>query len=70
FTLGYRFRDHVSFTVGYTFLYFDNVAMAGQQINRFQDTDDLGANVTPVSYDIVEGSHWVQGISLGASIDF
>ncbi|MEM6468630.1 MAG: BBP7 family outer membrane beta-barrel protein [Planctomycetota bacterium] len=70
FTLGYRFRDHVSFTVGYTFLYFDNVALAGQQINRFQDTDDLGANVTPVAFDIVEGSHWVQGISLGASIDF
>ncbi|MEO1619103.1 MAG: BBP7 family outer membrane beta-barrel protein [Planctomycetota bacterium] len=70
FTLGYRFRDHVSFTVGYTFLYFDNVALAGQQINRFQDTDDLGQNVTPVAFDIVEGSHWVQGISLGASIDY
>ncbi|MDV6028830.1 MAG: BBP7 family outer membrane beta-barrel protein [Phycisphaera sp. RhM] len=70
FTIGYRFRDHVSFTVGYTFLYFDNVAMAGDQINRNRDTGNIGANVTPVAYDIVEGSHWVQGISLGASIDY
>ena len=70
FTIGYRFRDHVSFTVGYTFLYFDNVAMAGDQINRNRDTGNIGANVTPVAYDIVEGSHWVQGVSLGASIDY
>jgi len=70
FTVGYRFRKHVSFTVGYTFLYFDNVAMAGNQIDRLRDTSNLGANVTPIAYDIVDGSHWVQGISLGASIDY
>lgn len=70
FTIGYRFRDHVSFTLGYTFLYFDNVAMAGDQIDRNADTTNLGADVIPVSYDIIEGNHWVQGISLGASVDF
>ena len=70
FTVGYRFRNHVSFTAGYTFMYFDNVAMAGEQIDRNRDTANIGANVTPVSYDIVEGSHWVQGITLGASIDY
>lgn len=70
FTLGYRFRDHVSFTVGYTFMYFDNVAMAGDQIDRNRDTSAIGANVTPVAYDIVEGNHWIQGISLGASVDY
>jgi hypothetical protein len=70
FTLGYRFRDHVSFTVGYTFMYFDSVAMAGDQIDRYRDTSNLGENVVPVGYDIVEGNHWVQGISLGASVDY
>lgn len=70
FTIGYRFRDHVSFTLGYTFLYFDNVAMAGDQIDRNRDTSTIGANVTPVSYDIVEGNHWVQGLSIGASLDY
>lgn len=70
FTLGYRFRKHVSFTAGYTFLYFDNVAMAGDQIDRNRDTSNLGANVVPVPFSIVDGNHWVQGISLGASIDY
>ncbi|KAA5540182.1 BBP7 family outer membrane beta-barrel protein [Roseiconus nitratireducens] len=70
FTLGYRFRDHVSFTVGYNFLYFDSVALAGEQINRNLDTDNLGAAVVPQGFDIVDGSLWVQGISLGASIDY
>ena len=70
FTVGYRFRNHVSFTAGYTFLYFDNVAMAGNQIDRYRDTSNLGANVTPAPFTIVDGSHWVQGISLGASLDY
>lgn len=70
FTIGYRFRDHVSFTAGYTFLYFDNVAMAGDQVDRNRDTSTIGANVTPVGYEIIEGNHWVQGISLGASVDY
>ena len=70
FSIGYRFRNHVSFTAGYTFMYFDNVAMAGDQINRYRDTTNLGAPVTPVGFEIVEGNHWVQGISLGASVDF
>jgi hypothetical protein len=70
FTIGYRFRDHVSFTVGYNFLYFDSVALAGEQINRNIDTANLGANVTPAGFDINEGSLWIQGISLGASIDY
>ncbi|MCO8120838.1 BBP7 family outer membrane beta-barrel protein [Stieleria sp. TO1_6] len=70
FTLGYRFREHVSFTVGYNFMYFDSVALAGQQINRNIDTTNLGAQVVPTGFDIVDGSLWVQGISLGASVDY
>ena len=70
FTLGYRFRDHVTFTVGYTFMYFDNVALAGEQINRYRDTTNLGANVTPVGFEIQDGNFWIQGVSLGASVDF
>ncbi|MCC9602841.1 BBP7 family outer membrane beta-barrel protein [Stieleria sp. JC731] len=72
-TLGYRFRDHVSFTVGYNFLYFDKVALAGEQINRNVDGTD-GARVIAANdfqdFDIVDGSLWVQGISLGTSIDY
>ncbi|MCD0461573.1 BBP7 family outer membrane beta-barrel protein [Roseiconus lacunae] len=71
-TLGYRFRDHVSFTVGYNFLYFDKVALAGEQINRNVDGTDGPRNIDPADFDfdIVDGSLWVQGISLGTTIDY
>ncbi len=69
-SVGYRFRDHVSFNVGYMFMYFDNVALAGNQVDRNRDTSTIGANVTPVSYDIVEGSHWIQALTLGVSVDY
>ena len=51
-------------------MYFDNVAMAGDQIDRNRDTSTIGANLNPVAYDIVQGNHWIQGLSLGASIDY
>ncbi|WP_158222795.1 BBP7 family outer membrane beta-barrel protein [Rhodopirellula sp. MGV] len=72
-TLGYRFRDHVSFTVGYNFMYFDKVALAGQQINRNVDGTDDPRTIGAANYrqpTIVDGSLWVQGISLGTTIDY
>ena len=70
FTLGYRFRDHVSFTVGYNFMYFDEIALAGEQVNRIVDGTAAGAAVAPAGFDIVDGSLWIQGIAIGASVDY
>ena len=71
FTVGYRFRDHVSFTVGYNFIYFDEVALAGEQINRVIDASTAGQAVAnPTAFAIRDGGLWVQGLSLGASVDY
>jgi hypothetical protein len=72
--LGYRFRDHVTFSVGYTFIYWNNVALAGQQIDRLIDGGnvDPAANFSPPGpgHDVVDAGFWVQGIDLGATIEF
>ncbi|MEL6107597.1 MAG: BBP7 family outer membrane beta-barrel protein [Planctomycetota bacterium] len=71
FALGYRFRDHVSFTVGYNFMYFDEVALAGEQINRVVDGTTAGQAVAaPTNFTIRDGGLWVQGLTLGASVDY
>ncbi len=70
--LGYRFRDHVTFTVGYSFLYWNNVALAGQQIDRNIDLDqsNLAAITEPPTFRFQDAGFWVQGIDLGATIEF
>ncbi len=72
FKLGYQFRDHVNFHVGYSFVYWNNVALAGDQMDRnlYVDGTDLG-NAGPVRHvDIRTSGFFVQGIDLGATITF
>jgi hypothetical protein len=70
--LGYRFREHVTFTVGYSFLYWNNVALAGQQIDRNIDLDttDLSVIGATPAFQFRDAGFWVQGIDLGATIEF
>lgn len=70
--LGYRFRDHVTFTVGYSFLYWNNVALAGQQIDRNIDLDttDLSVIGATPAFQFRDAGFWVQGIDLGTTIEF
>ncbi|MGV3484737.1 MAG: BBP7 family outer membrane beta-barrel protein [Planctomycetaceae bacterium] len=70
--LGYRFREHVTFSVGYSFLYWDHVALAGQQIDRLIDGDnaDPANNFDPPGFRFADAGFWVQGIDLGATIEF
>ena len=44
FQVGYRFRNHVDFTVGYSFLFFEKLALASGQIDRVVDDSFLGTN--------------------------
>jgi len=70
--LGYQFRDHVNFHVGYTFVYWNSVALAGNQMDRnlYVDGTALG-NAGPFrSVDIDTAGFFVQGIDLGATIEF
>jgi hypothetical protein len=72
FKLAYRFRPHVLLSVGYSFLYFDDVTLAGASIDRAINGPLLGTGVSGVrpSFVFDDSSLWVQGIDLGAVIDF
>jgi len=70
FKLGYQFRDNVALTVGYSFLYFDNVAMAGDFVNPTFDgtTIATGGPFGSPAFKFDDSSLWVQGIDLGVVI--
>ncbi len=72
FKIGYNFRPNVALTVGYSFIYFDNVALAGDAVNRNVQGNLIGtgnAGASP-SLDFVDSSLWVQGVDLGVAINF
>ncbi|NNE01048.1 MAG: BBP7 family outer membrane beta-barrel protein [Pirellulaceae bacterium] len=73
FKLGYRFRKHVEMSVGYTFLMFDSLALAGDQIDRNIDPSSLntsGPHGTRPAFDFNDSSLWLQGLDLGMAITF
>jgi hypothetical protein len=70
--VGYQFRDHVNFHVGYSFIYWSNVALAGEQMDRnlFVDSTNLGATGPGRYNPIRSDGFWVQGIDLGMTLEF
>ncbi|TWU22015.1 hypothetical protein Pla52o_30630 [Novipirellula galeiformis] len=71
FKLGYRFRPNVSLSVGYSFLYFDNVALAGDAVDPLFD-GSTNATAGPFggrAFKFDDSSLWVQGIDLGVVIN-
>lgn len=70
FKLGYQFRPNVTLNVGYSFIYFDNVAMAGDMIDRNVDGTTIGngTNNNPVVPN--DSSLFVQGVDLGFTVAF
>ncbi len=71
FKLGYRFRPNVSLSVGYSFLYFDNVALAGDVVDPIFDgtTNATGGPFGGRPFKFDDSSLWVQGIDLGVVIN-
>lgn len=71
--LAYLLRRNVSLSVGYSFLYWNNVALAGDQIDTNLDPTLLltnDANPELADFDIRDSGFWIQGIDLGVTIDF
>ena len=69
-TLGYSISPRMRLLVGYTFLYWNNVARAGDQIDTTINTDflpDVQATTGPnrPAFSFVDTSYWAQGLSLG-----
>jgi hypothetical protein len=70
-TLGYQLTDHCRATVGYNFLYWSNVARAGEQIDRTVNSAFL-ANPQPGSTNpnrpaplFNNTDFWAQGVTFG-----
>ncbi|WP_345687878.1 BBP7 family outer membrane beta-barrel protein [Novipirellula caenicola] len=71
FKLGYQFRPNVALSVGYSFLYFDNVALAGDVVDPIFDgtTNATGGPFGGRAFQFDDSSLWVQGIDLGVIIN-
>lgn len=73
FKLGYQMRRHVRFSVGYSLLYWDSVALAGEQIDPVVDArriTNLTLDVNEPEYVFRDSAFFVQGIDLGVTIDY
>ena len=71
--LAYMLRRNISLSVGYSFLYWDDLALASDQIdNRVDGTLLLSNDPNPVqqAFTIRDAGFWIQGIDLGVTIDF
>ena len=75
FKLEYCIRKNISLSMGYSFLYFDNVALAGSQIDRNINPSVIpggGGGPFPAnpSFTFNDSGMWVQGLDLGLRWDF
>lgn len=70
--LAYRFRPNVLLSVGYSFIYFDNVLLAGDHIDPVFDGSTLLTNGPHAQrpFEFRDSGLWVQGIDLGFVLDF
>ncbi len=72
--LGYRLTERLTAYVGYTFIYWGQIATAGNQINQTINVN----NIPPVqpggpnqpAFVLHESSFWAQGITLGGQYNF
>ncbi|MDB4809773.1 BBP7 family outer membrane beta-barrel protein [bacterium] len=69
--IGYAVRDNVNFTLGYSFIYFDNVSLVGDVIDTSLDPLFLNTSVSGSNpaFKFDDSSLWVQGIDFGLTIE-
>lgn len=63
--LGYAARDNVQLSLGYTFMFWSTVALAGDQIDSTVDLTGVGGRPASMFND---NTFWTQGIDFGATI--
>ncbi len=70
-TLGYQLRPRWRATVGYSFLYWSNVARPGDQIDRVVNPNLLPPPVNPLvgaarpEFRFVDSDLWINGVNVG-----
>jgi hypothetical protein len=72
FKLACQLRHNVSLSVGYSFIFFDNVVLTGDAVDRSIDGSTIatGAFGTRPAFDFDDSSLFVQGLDLGLSIAY
>lgn len=73
FTVGYQVTTRLSLTAGYSFVYWNDVLLAGNQIDpQLNLTQNPGPIVGPArpAFAFNDNSFWVQGLSLGGELRF
>ena len=71
FTLGYQLTRRIRTNLGYSMIYWGNVARAGEQIDRNINPNQFpfaaGAVVPPnrPQFQFEQTDYWVQGLSFG-----
>jgi hypothetical protein len=65
--LGYALSRHWTATIGYSFLYFDNVALSGDLIDtQIDGLQQAGVSAgTYPQFSWADSSYWLQGIDFG-----
>ncbi|MCA9167264.1 MAG: BBP7 family outer membrane beta-barrel protein [Planctomycetales bacterium] len=72
-TLGYMISPRLDLSVGYTFLYIDNVARAGKLVdNRVNLTQQTGTLDGPATPELVfnDVGYWLQGVNFGLNLRY
>lgn len=72
FKLAYKFRPNVLLSVGYSFIYWDNVVLNGDVVDTVIDGTQFNTGIfgNRPEFKFDDSSLWVQGLDLGFVIDF
>jgi hypothetical protein len=70
--LGYALSECLQFNVGYSFMYWSNVGMAGNQIDHTVNiTQALGGAVANrPAFNFQESGYWMQGVDIGLTMTY
>lgn len=67
--LGYQINNW-TFTVGYSFIYWNNVAFAGSQIDRSVNLSNPLVGAARPTFNFRDSDYWLQGVNIGAELAF
>ncbi len=70
--LGYGLSDNIQMTVGYSFMYWSSVALAGNQIDRSVDIAQAlgGAPSNRPAFSFEDSGYWMHGVDLGLTVTY
>jgi Putative beta barrel porin-7 (BBP7) len=70
--MGYALSDCLKINVGYSFMYWSSVALAGNQIDRTIDfSQNLGGGTANrPGFNFVDSGYWMQGVDVGLAWTF